>query len=155
MAIGAVGIPGVAWVPPVGMILTTGSSASPAAAYPGTTWTQLKDRFLIGAGGSYSLGSTGGASTHTPTTAQMPAPKHSGSITSAGSHTHTLSITGGTSIRTQVCSGGANHLFTYVTVSFGSAGAHTHSVTIGNAGSGTAFSIMNPYIGKFMWKRVG
>lgn len=36
---------------------------SPAARYGGS-WEQITDRFLIGAGGSYALGSTGGEATH-------------------------------------------------------------------------------------------
>ena len=38
------------------------NSTSPATLFGGT-WTQLKDRFLIGAGNSYSVNSTGGATT--------------------------------------------------------------------------------------------
>lgn len=37
---------------------------SPAALYGGS-WEKITDRFLIGAGGSYPLGSTGGSATHT------------------------------------------------------------------------------------------
>lgn len=33
-------------------------------------------------------------------------------------------------------------------------GAHTHTVTIGNTGSGNAFGIMNPYLGRYIWRRV-
>ena len=36
---------------------------SPAALYGGS-WEKITDRFLIGAGGSYTLGSTGGEATH-------------------------------------------------------------------------------------------
>lgn len=36
---------------------------SPAALYGGS-WEKITDRFLIGAGGSYALGSTGGGATH-------------------------------------------------------------------------------------------
>lgn len=46
---------------PVGSIYMSVDSTSPASRFANTTWEQLKDRFLIGAGGSYSNGSTGGA----------------------------------------------------------------------------------------------
>ena len=54
MAIGAVNTFSK-WIPPVGAIITTSSSVSPAADYAGTSWAQIKDRFLMGAGGSYTL----------------------------------------------------------------------------------------------------
>ena len=36
-----------------------------------------------------------------------------------------------------------------------SAGAHSHSVSIRNTGNGEAFSILNPYIVRYMWERIG
>lgn len=154
MALGAVSTPSKTWVPPVGMIITTGSPISPAELYDGTSWTQITDRFLIGAGESYSLGSTGGATTHTLSVAEMPAHSHSGSITAVGDHNHTIHDAGGTSIYNILSHLGAEKLYTTVTVSFGTAGAHTHSVSIGSNGSGKAFDIMNPYVAKYMWRRV-
>lgn len=155
MAIGPVGLaPGNGFVPPVGFIWTSGSSTSPAAYFSGTSWTQIKDRFLIGAGGSYSLGSTGGSTSHTLTVAEMPAHSHSGSITAVGNHNHTIHDAGGTSIKSNYTTNGNNLLFTRTTVSFATSGAHTHGVSIGSNGSGKAFNIMNPYVAKYMWRRV-
>lgn len=90
MALGAVSTPSKTWVPPVGMIITTGSPTSPAEIYDGTSWARITDRFLIGAGESYSLGSTGGSATHTLTVAEMPAHSHSATVLSAGEHSHTV-----------------------------------------------------------------
>ena len=45
---------------------TIGSCATP----------DLRDRFVVGAGGSYSVGATGGAATHTLTVAEMPSHSH-------------------------------------------------------------------------------
>lgn len=154
MAVGAVSVPSKTWVPPVGMLITTGSSTSPAALYDGTSWTQIKDRFLIGAGGSYALGSTGGSAIHTMSAAEMPAHSHSGSITAVGDHNHTIHDAGGTSIYNILAHLGVEKIYTTVTVSFETAGAHTHSVSIGSNGSGKAFNIMNPYVAKYMWRRV-
>ena len=154
MAIGAVGIPAKSWVPPIGFLWTSGSSTSPASLFDDTSWTQIKDSFLIGAGGSYALGSTGGATTHTLSVAEMPAHNHSGSITAVGDHNHTIHDAGGTSIYNILSYLGAEKLYTTVTVSFGTAGAHTHSVSIGSNGSGRAINIMNPYVAKYMWWRV-
>ena len=48
---------------------------SPAARYGGS-WEQITGRFLIGAGGSYALGSTGGAANVTLTVDEMPSHSH-------------------------------------------------------------------------------
>lgn len=48
---------------PVGSIYISTASASPAS-FLGGTWTQIKDKFLLASGDTYSPGSTGGASTH-------------------------------------------------------------------------------------------
>lgn len=45
---------------PVGAIYTSTSSTSPASLFGGT-WEQLKDRFLVGAGNTYAVNATGGA----------------------------------------------------------------------------------------------
>lgn len=53
---------------PVGSIYTSTKNTNPAATLGGT-WTQIKDRFLLCAGDSYSAGATGGSATHTHTSA--------------------------------------------------------------------------------------
>lgn len=156
MAIGPVGLaPGNGFVPPVGFIWTSGSSTSPAAYFSGTSWTQMTDRFLIGAGDWYGLGSTGGATSHTLSVAEMPAHSHGGSISAVGDHQHTITDAGGSSIQAEsswISTGKRN--FSTTTVSFDGSGSHSHSVSIGYTGSGWGFSLMNPYIGKYMWRRV-
>ena len=67
----------------------------------------LRDRFIVGAGGDYSVGDTGGETEVTLTTAQLPSHSHKSgtlSASSAGSHSH-----------------GSGTLLT------NSTGAHTHS----------------------------
>lgn len=49
---------------PVGAIYMSVNSTSPASIFGGS-WTQLQNRFLLGAGSSYSNGATGGSATHT------------------------------------------------------------------------------------------
>lgn len=56
---------------PVGSIYMSVNSTSPASLFGGT-WVQLKDRFLLGAGDSYSNGTTGGEATHSLTKAELP-----------------------------------------------------------------------------------
>lgn len=90
---------------PSGWALCDGANGTP----------DLRGRFVIGAGGTYDVGDTGGGS--------IPSHSHGvGSLATAsnGAHTHTGSA---------ASAGGHSH-----TASSGSAGAHTHSV------SGTAAS---------------
>lgn len=68
---------------PVGSIYMSVNSTSPATLFGGT-WTQLKDRFLVGAGNSYAVNSTGGEATHTLTVNEMPSHTHSWSIPVGG-----------------------------------------------------------------------
>lgn len=48
----------------VGSIYMSTNSTSPAELFGGT-WERIKDKFLLGAGDSYSAGATGGSATHT------------------------------------------------------------------------------------------
>jgi len=60
---------------PVGSIYTSTSSENPATYYGGT-WEQIQDVFLLGAGSSYSAGTTGGADTVTLGINHLPAHTH-------------------------------------------------------------------------------
>jgi microcystin-dependent protein len=64
---------------PVGWALCDGSNGTP----------DLRDRFIVGAGGSYNVGNTGGMKDVTLTTSQLPAHKHTISSSSSGAHNHT------------------------------------------------------------------
>ena len=59
----------------VGDIIVTKSTENPSAKFGGQ-WELLKDRFLLGAGGEYSLASTGGEKEHTLTIDEMPRHSH-------------------------------------------------------------------------------
>ena len=73
-----------------------------------------RGRCLIGANSSYALGSKGGAAEVALTSAQMPAHKHTGSI--SGSHSHPFAVTI------------PAHAHPLADVSTKSAGAHGHSI---------------------------
>lgn len=60
----------------VGDILTTMSEIQPAQRLPGTTWTQIKDMFILAAGDIYQLNATGGEATHKLNTKEMPGHTH-------------------------------------------------------------------------------
>lgn len=100
---------------PVGSIYMSVSSTSPATLFGGT-WVQLKDRFLLGAGDTYTNGATGGVASITYT----PAGTNSGGAVS----NHTLTVA-------QIPS--HNHSFTGSAVTSGGISAnHTHTGTSGN-----------------------
>ena len=67
---------------PTGFVLCDGNNGTP----------NLTDRFVVGAGGAYSPGASGGSSTVTLSSSQLPSHNHSfsssGTTNSAGSHFH-------------------------------------------------------------------
>jgi microcystin-dependent protein len=149
---------------PTGWLLCNGSNSTP----------DLRDRFVVGAGSTYAVDATGGASTVTLSEANLPAHTHSsgtlgGSTNSAGAHTHS-GTTNTTGAHTHTyegvtgCSGGGDcsrrsqeatrttnpagdHSHT---LNVNSAGSHSHTVDVnsgstGSAGSGTAVNILPKY----------
>lgn len=62
---------------PIGALFLTTSNVNPST-YLGGTWEQVKDRFLLGAGDTYSSGATGGEATHVLTISEMPSHNHLG-----------------------------------------------------------------------------
>ena len=105
---------------PVGSVYMSTSSTNPSSLFGGT-WTAIKDRMLIGAGGDYSALSTGGAKTVTLSVSNLPSHTHTGSTASAGGHTHTGSAdSAGAHSHTAQSNGAHTH-------TTDSKGAHTHS----------------------------
>ena len=140
---------------PNGWALCNGSNGTP----------DLRDKFVIGAGSTYSPSNTGGAATVTLVEANLPAHTHAftGTAELAGGHTHTVSDPGHAhSVTVRTGAGGADGGFadswkgttsansatqtTGITIS--TAASHTHTVTGTNAntGSGTAVNILPPYL---------
>ena len=70
---------------PVGCIYQSTDSTSPATLFGGV-WNQLKDRFLVSAGGEYASGSVGGYEDAT-----LVSHSHSVSVT-GGNHKHSIHI---------------------------------------------------------------
>ena len=119
---------------PSGWVLCNGANGTP----------NLMDRFIVGAGSTYAVTNTGGATAAsvTLTTAQMPSHTHSlsgvtASIGSSGAHQH--------NIDNVWTNGGSNKVLAYATTYNWSAmtyltragdGSHTHTATLsGNSGS--------------------
>lgn len=114
---------------PVGSIYMSVNSTSPESLFGGT-WEQLKDRFLLGAGDTYTNGATGGAATVTLTVDEIPA------------HSHGL-------YSRAVYSGDGNYI-----AHCNKANAGDYSHVTDSRGGGNAHENMPPYLVVYMWKRV-
>ena len=124
---------------PVGWALCDGSNGTP----------DLRDRFIVGAGGDYNVGNTGGANTVTLSSSQIPSHRHgSGTLTAdtAGSHYHIYMGTAGYAT--------ASGPGTIEAVSIddipkhtGDAGDHSHTISgyTSYAGGGQAHENRPPY----------
>lgn len=135
---------------PVGAIYISTVSTSPASLFGGT-WERLKDRFLLGAGDSYTAGSTGGEATHMLTVNEMPS--HVG-------HMYSNFDTNGSADR----GGDENSYFLNFNAGsgYGKFKDRPYKVVSGNEvvmqgysrGGNTAHNNMPPYLAVYMWKRV-
>lgn len=154
---------------PVTTIYWTSDNRNPGDVYGGT-WKQIKDRFILACGDTYTNGATGGNANTTLAVENLPSHSHglnnhthsfNGTAEVAGRHNHTFrgpltdTVAGG---KYSFCRHpeGATRLTS-------EDGEHTHVVTgnIGGAsgsttatGSGSAINNMPPYMGKYCWERV-
>ncbi|MCL2526254.1 MAG: hypothetical protein FWE46_04290 [Coriobacteriia bacterium] len=155
---------------PVGAVYTSTSSENPSLMWEGTTWESFASgRVVVGQGGSYTNGATGGAETHTLTAAQMPSHTHT-----VGSHTHQMTDTSTTSMlamNNTIAMGGRSAWTSGTGTQYNSLARTNNTLnadfgvrrpvntqaagggTTGAAGSGTSHNNMQPYIVAHMWKR--
>ena len=127
---------------PVGSIYMSVNNTNPSVLFGGT-WEQLKDKFLLASGDTYTTGNTGGEATHTLTTNEMPSHTH---IQNA--HSHTI----GSLARYPVNGNGV--------ASVGDGYGNTNNYKTGNTtatnqneGGGQAHNNMPPYLVVNVWKR--
>ena len=129
---------------PVGSIYMSISSTNPSTLIGGT-WEQIKDRFLLAAGTTYSGGDTGGEATHKLVETELPSVTGSFDIRHWGPGDMIGNCSGKFSSSS---SGGGNMTGTTpntrtdpgqrITYKFGSGGAHNN---------------MPPYLVVYVWKR--
>lgn len=121
---------------PVGSIYISVNNTNPSTYYGGT-WVQIKDRFLLACGNTYSNGATGGEASHTLTNDEIP------------SHNH--------AIRVAVTNGGnaGNYRSAFATNSDWWAGENNYDWNnkTNNIGGGQAHNNMPPYLAVYVWKR--
>lgn len=127
----------------------------------------LGGRVPVGANNTYLVGGHGGSETHYITTDEMPSHNHTASTASAGAHTHAFgdnrvltynykaTSSTGVSERAVAKASSGSYMAPVVNNSktdwagwdvTGSAGAHTHTVTVNSSGGGEAMSLMQPYV---------
>lgn len=142
---------------PVGSIYMSTVSTNPATLFGFGTWEAMPaGRVLLAQGKSswgttYNAGSTGGEATHQLTVGELPSHNHTASTNTTGAHTHTY-----TWRESQGWAGSKSASSVWentATNNTGSAGNHSHTVTINNTGSSNAHNNMPPYLVVYMWKR--
>ena len=122
---------------PSGWALCDGSNGTP----------DLRDRFIVGAGGDYNVGNTGGANSVTLTVDQMPSHSHSSgtlSTDTSGSHSHTYNKP----VIGRSCTSGEWDVYEgFVNAYTSSDGSHDHDVTgdTGSTGGGQPHENRPPY----------
>lgn len=116
---------------PIGSIYFSVNSTSPQQLFGGE-WEQIKDKFLLSAGDTYSGGSEGGEAAHTLTVDEMPSHTHN---LSASSVTPGDNVAGGVMIS-------SHDLYPYGI----DRGVHSK-------GGSQPHNNMPPYIAVYVWKR--
>ncbi len=132
---------------PSGWALCDGNNGTP----------DLRDKFIVGGGGTYSMNSTGGEKEHALTIAEMPAHHHTGITSTDGSHRHFIAkhsednTSGSNSIAYYSNHGNdieyklQGHSGTANTWDTSSDGAHSHTLTVYRTGGGSSHENRPPY----------
>lgn len=132
---------------PVGSIYMSTNSTSPGTLFGGT-WEQIKDKFLLSAGDTYSAGATGGAATVTLTGAQSGVASHShGTSTTDAS----FLITEGEALTRHTVASGSGAENMVRSPSAVLRNQNTANATAANASQ--AHENMPPYLAVYVWKR--
>lgn len=126
---------------------TSNTSFDPNVTWGGTWVKETDERVLVAAGSTIAVGATGGEKTHTLTTNEMPAHKHS--LTSwRNPKEYTPQPTTGFGFTND------NYAFSNVaTNGDGTSYTTNNSVAIGSTGGNQAHNNMQPYKGVVRWHR--
>ena len=139
---------------PVGSIYISVNNTNPSTHFGGQ-WEQIKDKFLLAAGDTYTNGSNGGEASHTLTVNEMPSHNHgSKSLTgnfrpitykSNPGQTGIVSLSGSNAADRTMSSGSA-----FGAQTFHVNATHTHD----SNGGGAAHNNLPPYFVVTMWRRI-
>ena len=164
---------------PIGSLYWSENNTNPSTIYPGTTWVQITDKFIVAAGSTYKVGNSYGAASHTHTSA---AHTHTvnGHTHSTGNHTLTVAEMPSHTHWTREIAPGlyagwgnksqdgwitqslkASNGGTWETAATGGGGAHNHgntgstSLTTNSTTPGATGSSSNipPSVAMYCWKR--
>lgn len=149
---------------PIGSLYWSENNTNPSTIYPGTTWVQITDTFIVAAGSTYKVGSSYGAASHTHTSAAHThtTGNHTLTVAEMPKHTHNINRPRWWSAEESIEDGGSVYAATTtrpgaVTGTIydtGGNGAHNHgdtgSTTPGNTGSS---SNIPPSVAMYCWKR--
>lgn len=125
---------------PVGSVYISVLDTDPAELFGGT-WQRLQNRFLLGAGGAYAGGTTGGEAEHKLTETELPTHRHHDVWDEHGSIQ--LGVTYGAVDNT------SGNCYTLKNLKSQSG---TDLMT-GNTGANQPHNNMPPYLAVYMWKR--
>ena len=127
---------------PVGSIYMSVNSTSPSTLFGGS-WSQLADRFLIGAGSTYTNGATGGEVSHTLTVDELPSHDHIQQAGKTNEDGYMWERLPGT--------GQGNGVAAYNNWISESLGLPLYTTS---TGGGQSHNNMPPYLAVYMWKRI-
>lgn len=125
---------------PIGSIYMSINNVNPSNLFGGT-WELIKDKFLLGAGDTYTGGATGGTATVTLTEAQMPSHSHAG-INWYGGENMPLDLNTGTDYESG-----------YALTWQNGTGNTGQNLITNPAGGGQPHENMPPYLAVYIWKR--
>lgn len=128
-----------AW--PVGSIYMSMDATSPQTLFGGT-WTAIAGQFLLGAGGAYPAGSTGGEAAHALTETEMPIHNHG--ARQAGSDGE-IPMTMGKD--------GTYQGDTYLSFGTSIKPLAESTIFISYSGGNQPHNNMPPYLSVYMWRR--
>lgn len=144
---------------PVGFIVELGVSTNPGTLYGFGTWTQISNRVIVGQGsGTFAtLDATGGAETHTLTSAEMPSHTHTQNAHTHTQNPHAHSPAAGSNFMswpgTQGLGGSGFTINLQTTTANATATNQNATATNQNTGGGGAHNNLQPYIVKYIWQR--
>ena len=134
---------------PVGAIYTATVSTNPATLLGFGTWTAFgAGRVLIGNGGGFSAGATGGSAD-----AVVVSHTHTATTDTAGSHSHSTkfgNLTGGNNFFGEARN---NNAGTLASSAMDTAGSHSHTFTTDSTGVSGTNANLQPYVVVYMWQR--
>lgn len=124
---------------PIGSIYMSVNETNPTEIFGGE-WEQIKDRFLLSAGDTYTAGKTGGEEKHTLTIDEMPSHDHKAASSGLSSQPYFIQTVTGGGYKIDLTTGNSAAMIVGGTTNTGGDGEHNN---------------MPPYLVVYMWKRVG